>query len=584
MAADWVRKTGKWKAGAIVAALVTVAAALIVAPALGAFSVLRTFGDTGDGPGRISPHASGIAVGADGRVYVADRKDSRVEAFTNAGEPDGGWAAAEPAGVATAPDGSVVVSGPDGVVHYAADGTELDTLSHAPWLAGLAVAPDGTVYAADPLHGRVLALGTDTVIDGLGAPGAVGVAPAGTVFVADAGTGLVRAFAPDGTPLQKWPASDPRGITVTPDGTVLVVDSSGARVDAFDQFGKREGSFGSGLNVPFAVASDCRGSAYVVDNSSKRVAVYGDAGDPPPCPPPAKPTPTPSPSPSPTAAPPAPPTVAVLPEVVADEDPILGVRGRVTPVSGTVLVAKKGQGYRKLDGTVLLPVGSSVDATAGHVKLEFESDQSDRPVYGRFMSGEFYDGSFEIDQGRTSSLVDLKLLDEGSPTTGRRATAAAKKGLKVWGKAKGRFRTQGRNGAATVRGTHWLTQEKPEGTYFEVAEGVVAVQDFRTGKTHLLHAGDSYLATPTCVSRRSFRIRLRVPPGAKVRSAVVKVDGKRVAVRIGKRVTAPIDLRGVPEGKVAVSIRIRTQDGRVVTGKRLYSTCSDKKNGSVPTV
>jgi hypothetical protein len=579
MAAErWGRKTGKWKIGSLIAALVAVAAVLVVAPALGAFSVLRTFGDTGSGPGTISPHASGITVAADGRVYVADRKDSRIEAFTNAGEPDGSWAVPEPTGVAAAPDGTVVVAGPGGVVRYAADGTVLATLSDDPGLTGLAVAPDGTVYAADPVRGRVLALGTDTVIEDLAAPAAIAVAPAGTVFVADAGAGLVRAFAPDGTPLQAWPAPDPRGIAITADGTVLVVDSSGAQVNAFNQLGKPAGSFGSGLNVPFAVAVDCRGSAYVVDNSSKRVAVYGDPGAPPPCPAPVAPTPKPTVEPTPA------PTIVVLPEVVADEDPILGVRGRVTPVSGTVLVAKKGQGYRKLDRSALVPVGSSVDATAGHVKLDFEAAAPDQPVYGRFMSGEFYDGSFTIEQSKTSSLVDLKLLDEGSPATGRLAIAAAKKGLKVWGKAKGRFRTVGRNGAATVRGTQWLTQEKPEGTYFEVAEGVVAVKDFRTGRTLLLHPGDSYLATPTCVSRRSFRIRLRVPPGARVRSAVVRVAGERVAVRIGKRVTAPIDLRGVPEGRVKVTIRIRTQDGQVVTGKRLYRTCSDKQKGSVPTV
>jgi hypothetical protein len=400
------------------------------------------------------------------------------------------------------------------------------------------------------------------------------VAPDGTIFVADGGAGVVRAYSADGTQLRSWAASDPRAIAVTPAGTVLVVDSSGSRVQEFDELGASQGSFGSSLNVPFGVASDCRGSAYVVDNSSKRVAVYGDPGDPPPCLVPPAPVVTPE------------PTVQVLPEVAEDNDPILGVRGRVTAVSGTVLVAKKGGGYKKLDGSTLLPVGSAVDATDGHVQLEFETAKSDRPIYGRFESGEFYDGAFTISQSSTDSLVDLNLLDEGSPApSGRLAVASAKrKGLKVWGKAHGRFRTKGRNGAATVVGTQWLTEERDAGTYFEVAEGTVRVKDFRTGKTHVLHAGDSYLATPTCVSRRSFKIRLRVPPGARVRSAVVRVNGRKVAVRIGKRVTAPIDLRGVPEGKVTVTIRIRTADGRTVTGKRIYRTCAHKQSSGIPTV
>ena len=579
MAAD--RKVRNVVKGAAAVAIVVAAVAVLVAPAMGAFGVLRLFGPTGSGPGRISPHAAGIAVAAGGRVYVADTKDSRVEAFTNDGDPDGSWAVPSPAGVAVAPDDSVVVSGPGGVRRYGEEGALINTLSTDAGLTGVAVGADGSVWAADPLHGRVLELGTDTVIDDLAEPVAVAPAVDGTVFVADAGAGLVRVFAADGTPLRSWSSPDPRGIAVTASGLVLVVDGTGSRVRVYDESGSGDGSFGASLNAPHAVATDCRGSAYVVDNSATRIAVFGDEGAAPPCPAPAKPTPTPTPSPS--AAPTAEPTIEVLPEVVADEDPILGVRGRVTAVSGTVLVAKKGQGYRRLDGSVLLPVGSSVDATAGHVKLEFEAAPADRPAYGRYMSGEFYDGSFTIQQSSNSSLVDLDLLDEGSPGA-RLATASAKRGLKVWGKAKGRFRTRGRNGAATVRGTQWLTQEKAEGTYFRVAEGLVAVKDFRTGRTILLKAGESYLARPTCVSRRAFRIRLRVPPGAKIRSASVRVGGKRVAVRYGRRVTAPIDLRGRPQGKVVVRIRIRTQDGRTVSGKRIYDTCASKQTGSVPSV
>src|SRR4051812_9396427 len=62
---------------------------------------------------------------------------------------------------------------------------------------------------------------------------------------------------------------------------------------------------------------------------------------------------------------------------------------------------------------------------------------------------------------------------------------------------------------------------------------------------------------PRCASRRNFRIKLFLPHGVKrrsVRSATVKVNGRRVRVARGKRLTAPVDLRGLAAGKVAVEI------------------------------
>ena len=84
-------------------------------------------------------------------------------------------------------------------------------------------------------------------------------------------------------------------------------------------------------------------------------------------------------------------------------------------------------------------------------------------------------------------------------------------------------------------------------------------------------------STKQCVSRRRFRIRLRAPKGARIVSATVKLRGRTVATRRGKRVTAPIDLRGLPKGRFAVSIRVVLSGQRVVTGKRTYRTCAPKR-------
>ena len=77
-----------------------------------------------------------------------------------------------------------------------------------------------------------------------------------------------------------------------------------------------------------------------------------------------------------------------------------------------------------------------------------------------------------------------------------------------------------------------------------------------------------------CLSSRRFRIRLRIPRGEHVRSATVFVNGKKVAVRRGKRLTATVDLRGLPLARYRVRIVLKLDDGRKLTGVRRYWTCT----------
>jgi hypothetical protein len=87
-----------------------------------------------------------------------------------------------------------------------------------------------------------------------------------------------------------------------------------------------------------------------------------------------------------------------------------------------------------------------------------------------------------------------------APLKGARAAAAKKKKGpkavlgKLWGNGKGKFRTNGKYSAATVRGTIWLVQDRCEGTLTKVTRGTVRVRDFRRKKTVTVKAGHSYLA------------------------------------------------------------------------------------------
>jgi hypothetical protein len=77
-----------------------------------------------------------------------------------------------------------------------------------------------------------------------------------------------------------------------------------------------------------------------------------------------------------------------------------------------------------------------------------------------------------------------------------------------------------------------------------------------------------------CVSRRKFSIRIRRLPGITFVRAVVIVNGKRVKTVKRSRITAPVNLVGLPKGRFTVSITATTNDGHTVTGKRRYHMCS----------
>jgi hypothetical protein len=83
-----------------------------------------------------------------------------------------------------------------------------------------------------------------------------------------------------------------------------------------------------------------------------------------------------------------------------------------------------------------------------------------------------------------------------------------------------------------------------------------------------------------CASRRSFRIRLRAPRGDALRSARVYVNGRRVRVVSGKRLRAPVDLRGLPKRTVRVTVMGRTRRGRTIRRTRTYHTCVAKRRAA----
>jgi hypothetical protein len=162
-------------------------------------------------------------------------------------------------------------------------------------------------------------------------------------------------------------------------------------------------------------------------------------------------------------------------------------------VSGTVRIKGRNGKFRTLRANELIPLGSTVDATKGRVRVTSAAGG------GKTQTGDFYQGVFVITQTRGAKpITQLALSGKLSCATKKKthtATVSAKKKVRrLWGDGKGRFRTKGKHGAATVRGTKWLTEDRCNGTLVRVKRGKVAVRDFAKRKTVLVKKGHSYFA------------------------------------------------------------------------------------------
>jgi serine/threonine-protein kinase len=196
-------------AAILVLVIVTVAQGA-TAPARAAEVDLTVFagtgsdGEAGDG-GRASQaqlsNPTGVAVAADGTVYIADSGNHRVRAVA-------------PGGMIS----TVVGSGRAGTAATPVTGGVAATSIDLGEPAHLAIATDGTLYVADVVLLRILAVdrsGRVTVIAGTGVPG----------------------FTGDGGPASVARINPPTGLAVGPDRTVYFGDQRSHRVRAVSPAG-----------------------------------------------------------------------------------------------------------------------------------------------------------------------------------------------------------------------------------------------------------------------------------------------------------------------------------------------------------
>ncbi len=191
-----------------------------------------------------------------------------------------------------------------------------------------------------------------------------------------------------------------------------------------------------------------------------------------------------------TPAPTAVPTPAPTPPPAAPPEPEFHKTVVVTPEPGTVVLIKvKGtKRFVALKAGQEVPLGSQIDVTKGKITLTSVSKPGAAPE-----SAQFYGGIFTVTQ--VGAITNLAL--SGPEPTCKQARASAGKKVKkrsLWGDGKGKFRTEGKYSAATVRGTTWYVEDNCSGTLTKVKRGLVAVTPTkRRGKVVVLRAGKRYL-------------------------------------------------------------------------------------------
>ena len=192
--------------------------------------------------------------------------------------------------------------------------------------------------------------------------------------------------------------------------------------------------------------------------------------------------------------------------------PVAGKSFNAAPVSGKVYFKCRGKKRQRLGATTHLRVGCLIDARKGKTKIVSAANRASTDT----KAATFFDGQFKVLENRAAKPVtELRLAGKlagcarRSSASGRDVSDARRKrrrGRRLWGRGRGRFRTRGRHSTATVRGTTWLVYDRCDGsTYNKVTKGVVKVRDQVRHKTVIIRNKKGrrvYIARPHARKRR----------------------------------------------------------------------------------
>lgn len=158
-----------------------------------------------------------------------------------------------------------------------------------------------------------------------------------------------------------------------------------------------------------------------------------------------------------------------------------------------------GQRYYELEDSLKFPVGSTIDARDGAVRVATARNRDGARQEISILGGPF---SVRQEAGKRPT-TDLRLV--GKPrrcarsASGPRAPTDArlpKLDMRTDGGKRSRYRVKGRHSIGAPKGTSWVIEERCNGTFTRVRSGTVKVRDLERDRTVTLHAGETYLARP----------------------------------------------------------------------------------------
>jgi DNA-binding beta-propeller fold protein YncE/4-amino-4-deoxy-L-arabinose transferase-like glycosyltransferase len=269
---------------------------------------LDSWGQAGDGPGQFREPRD-VAVGADGRLYVADTGNRRLQVFSPEGEFLEEWAGGEepfvePLAVVANSRGQVFVldSAPGWIYRFSAEGEPLGRFAgpeegqffHP---RGMAIDAEDNLYVSDTGGARVVVYDSDGErqesfgVEGNGPgqllePTDVAVDSRAIRYVAEASNRRVQRIDLAGNYLGEWPipesvAYDGPHLALLPDETLLMTSPTQHQVLRYALDGTVLGAWGGegeqlGLfRAPVGLAVDAAGQTlYVADTYNHRLQLF----------------------------------------------------------------------------------------------------------------------------------------------------------------------------------------------------------------------------------------------------------------------------------------------------------------------